>query len=248
MWPWLSFTPHAGHELHPTPVALVQQHLQRLNAGVQQRQEPPVLLPCVVLEAVATPVGGPALGVGLLDERVRPGVGQLVHPPAQVIFGYGVEQVAACDAGRVANVDDAPLTPRRECAKPVGVSHHKRLSLSRESFALPGSASGCRDSRYPRAKEPSTDGGGGDGAGARRAPLRSPYSAVSASSAVLGPPAAGVDPRRLAGHALGLALKLPLCACFASALQKRLRHLGRCRHHLWVSLFYGFDGARPTRR
>ena len=40
-----------GQELHAAPAALVQKDLKRLHAGVEQRQEAPVLEPGVVVEA-----------------------------------------------------------------------------------------------------------------------------------------------------------------------------------------------------
>ena len=104
--------PEPAHHLHAVRPALVEQDPERLRAGIQQRQEAAVLQPRVVVEAGAAPVGGPALGVHLLDEQVRAGRGDVVDPVAQVRLRDRVGKVAAGDQRRIAHVEQPPLAAR----------------------------------------------------------------------------------------------------------------------------------------
>ena len=123
----------AREELHAAPVALVEEDLEGLDAGVEQRQEAPVLQAGVVVETVAAPVGRPALGVCLLDEGVHAGVGELVHPAPEVFLARGVGQVAHGDAGGVADVYEAPISSRGMAGSCCGAGHIGLSSAVREA-------------------------------------------------------------------------------------------------------------------
>ena len=102
----------AAQEGHAALVAAVGQHLQRLDPRVQQRQEPPVLRPRVVREAIGAPIGGEALVVAVLDHGIDARVTQQVDPAAQVVRGDRVGQHPRGDGGRIAVEDDAALAAR----------------------------------------------------------------------------------------------------------------------------------------
>ena len=112
----------SGAEPDAASAALVQQDAKRLPAVVYQRQEPPVLRSGVVVEALGAPVGGPALGICLLNEQVDPGRGDVVDPVAQRRLGDGIRQIPAGDAGWIADVDGGHIA-----------AHRRTLAVRRQS-------------------------------------------------------------------------------------------------------------------
>ena len=101
-------------ERHAAAVAVFEKQLQRLDAGIEQGQEPAVLLARVVLEQVRTPVGGASLVVDVLLEDVDAAVGENVHPAAKEVFIHRIGKKVGGNAGRIADKQDAPGSARSD--------------------------------------------------------------------------------------------------------------------------------------
>ena len=114
--------PEAGQEAHAARPGAILHHLQRHDAVVHHRQEPPVLRARVVLEALGAEVHDPAGVVDLLHERVGVAGGDVVDEGGELLRRgrmpgdqgprvAGIEVIVG-HVGRIADVDQLPV-PRR---------------------------------------------------------------------------------------------------------------------------------------
>ena len=140
----------SGAEPDAAPAALVLQDAQGLAAAVEEGQEPAVLGSGVVVEAVGAPVGGPALGVGLLNEQVDACRGHVVDPLAERLLGDGIRQIPAGDAGWVADVDDGhDAAHRRTLACPAAIVGRSTSAKEASDGRVARSVVGERDRDHP---------------------------------------------------------------------------------------------------